>query len=248
MLSQSAIARTWGPGCYRGRKLEIVLNGGGRVTVRAQIADAVLALDACLRAHGYRTRARDTGALVCRQKVGGGGMSNHSYGTALDLNWTTNPYGRRLRTDMPVAMVRAICSIRTGNGAQVWNWGGFWSGARDAMHFEIVCTPKDIATGIDPRTVPGAPAATPAPKPAAPPAATTAPPTPIEEDDDMRIFQQAFGNGVAVLAKGDNLVGLTAESLRLWEQRFGVRKEVINEREWDVMLTAFGNGPSFRRA
>lgn len=243
MLSQGAIASTWGPRCYKGPKLAIRLNGSGVVTVRAQIADGVLALDACLRAHNYKTRARDTGALVCRHKTGSAVMSNHSYGTALDLNWGTNPYGRRLKTDMSMAMVTAICSIRTRNGAQVWNWGGFWDGHKDAMHYEVVCGPRDIATGIDPRTVPGAP-------PAAPPRTTTPTipaPAAIEEDDDMRIFQQAFGRGVAVLAKGDDLVGLDPEALRLWESRFRVGKEVINEREWDVMLTAFANGQAFRR-
>lgn len=208
MLSQTAIARTWGPRCYRGPKLEITLNGGGRVTVRAQIADAVLALDACLRAHDYRTRSRDTGALVCRSKVGHPGeMSNHSYGTALDLNWTTNPYGSRLRTDMPMAMVKAICSIRTRNGAQVWNWGGFWDGAKDAMHLEIVCTPKDIATGIDPRTVPDAP-----------PAATTTAPPPQATTTTLDDLEETPMTFVALINAGQGagaqlLIDTTAKSI-----------------------------------
>lgn len=240
MLSQGAIASTWGPRCYKGPKLAIRLNGAGVVTVRAQIADAVLALDACLRAHAYRTRKADTGALVCRQKVNGAGMSNHSYGTANDINWGTNPYGRRLRTDMPMAMVKAICSIRTRTGAQVWNWGGFWTGNKDAMHFEIVCTPRDIASGIDPRTVPGAP---PAAKPTTP-----ATPAPVaEEEDEMVIYQQAFGTGVAVTSEARVLRRLTSEELAFWEGRIRLRKEAINEREWDMMLLEHSNGQQFKR-
>jgi hypothetical protein len=173
MLSQRDIKNAWGPGCYRGDRLTITLHGGGKVTVRPQIADAVLALDAVLRRFTYVTRAKDTGAGVCRDKVGRPGeLSNHAYFTALDINWLLNPMGLRLVTNMPIAMVKAICSIRTRNGAQVWNWGGFWSGSKDAMHFEIVCTPKDIATGIDPRTVPGAP---PAGQRHSPPASTPIP-------------------------------------------------------------------------
>jgi hypothetical protein len=184
MLSQTAIARTWGPGCYRGPKLRITLNGGGVVTVRAAIGDAVLALDAVLRAYGYRTRPRDTGALVCRDKVGHPGeKSNHSYGTALDLNWQSNPYGTR-RTDMGPHMVAAVCAIRTNSGAQVWNWGGYWKSSPDPMHFEIVCTPADIASGIRRGSVPSMPA------PLAKPVATTATQVPViphldEGDDEM---------------------------------------------------------------
>ena len=132
---------------------------------------AYRALDACLKAHGYAPRAKDTGAYNCRRITGGTGYSLHSYGPAdrftfwngvriatalaFDLNWTTNPYGKRLVTDMPPAMRTAIKAIRTNSGKQVWGWGGDYRTNLDAMHWEIVCSPKDLATGIDPRTVPG---------------------------------------------------------------------------------------------
>ena len=41
-----------------------------------------------------------------------------------------------------------ILAIRTKNGKQVWRWGGHYTTNRDAMHYEIVCTPADLATGI----------------------------------------------------------------------------------------------------
>ena len=103
MLSQTGIARAWGPRCYRGPTARIALNGSGHITVRAGIVEAVLALNECLKAHGYRTRASDTGALVCREKVGGGGMSNHSFGTALDVNWNCLAGDTRILTwDGPI--------------------------------------------------------------------------------------------------------------------------------------------------
>jgi len=111
------------------------------------------------------------------------------------LTGNSNPYGKRLVTDMPAALPRDVCRIRTMNGRQVWNWGGYWSGNKDAMHYEIVCTPADLATGIDPRTVPGYRDA-PLPKPLPPvnPAPKPAPP----KDNDMALYrtpQNMGGNG-----------------------------------------------------
>jgi hypothetical protein len=37
----------------------------------------------------------------------------------------------------------------------VWRWGGDYAGNKDAMHFEIVCSPADLEAGVDPVTVPG---------------------------------------------------------------------------------------------
>jgi hypothetical protein len=131
------------------------LHGTGKVTIRAAIVEATKGLNSCLIAWNYKTRYADTGAFVCRQKVGGGGWSNHAYATAIDINWQLNPYGGS-RHHIPSDLAAAICRIRTNNGKQVWNWGGYWGGTRDWMHFEIVCTPRDIATGINWGTVAGA--------------------------------------------------------------------------------------------
>lgn len=156
-LSTSALRRVWAPACAP----------KGSVFLAAYAA-----LDACLRAHRYAPRAKDTGAYNCRQITGGKGYSLHAYGPAdrftfwngvtiatalaVDINWTTNPYGPRLVTDMPRAMVDAVKAVRTNSGAQVWRWGGDYATNKDAMHFEIVCTPSDLRTGIDPDTLPGA--------------------------------------------------------------------------------------------
>lgn len=154
-LTTSALRRLWAPAC--GTKGSVYLAAYG-------------ALDACLRAAAYAPRAKDTGAYNCRTITGGTGYSLHAYGPgdrfkfwngvsiatslAVDINWTTNPYGPRLVTDMPRAMVDAILAIRTNNGVQVWRWGGDYTTNRDAMHFEIVCSPADLATGIAGTTAP----------------------------------------------------------------------------------------------
>jgi len=134
----------------------VPLYGQGVITVDKRTVSAFLALSACLRAHDYRTRRADTGAYNCRRITGGSGYSLHAYGIAADLNWSTNPYGKRLVTDMPPAMRDAIKAIRTRGGHLVFRWGGDYSGNKDAMHFEVVASPAELATGIDPNTVPGA--------------------------------------------------------------------------------------------
>lgn len=147
-LTTTALRTAWGPPCALQYPMTVTLNGGGRVRVDGRVGAAVHALDAILTRWDYRTRRADTGAYNCRRITGGTGYSLHAYGIALDLNWTTNPYGRTLRTDMPRGMIDAIQAMCTVNGKQVWRWGGDYTGNKDAMHFEVVCTPADLATGI----------------------------------------------------------------------------------------------------
>jgi hypothetical protein len=109
------------------------------------------------------------GAYNCRPITGGTKYSLHAYGIALDINWQANPYGKKLITDMPPDMRAAIKAIRTTGGHQVWRWGGDYSGNKDAMHFEVVASPGELASGIDPSTIPG----------------STPAPSPLPEDDDM---------------------------------------------------------------
>lgn len=153
--AQSSLRYWWSPAC-RGPWATISLYGTGKATVRAGIVEPVKALNAILIAYDYRTRYADTGAFNCRQVTGGSTYSLHAYGIAIDINWLTNPYSRTLRTDMFIKdgqMPRRIEAIRTNNGKQVWRWGGWFSGNRDSMHYEVTCSPADIRTGINWSTV-----------------------------------------------------------------------------------------------
>jgi len=153
--STSAMRREWAPACGpASSRVRIDLYGAGSISVRRECADAFRALSACLQAHGYQTRRNDTGAYNCRAITGGTGYSLHAYGIAADINWQTNPYGKPLRTDMPPAMIADIKKIRTRNGVQVFRWGGDYTGNKDAMHFEVVCTKADLATGLAGTTAP----------------------------------------------------------------------------------------------
>lgn len=154
MLSQAEIRAAWSPRCS-GPYVSYTLYGGGKAVMKAAATEALKGLDTCLKAYNYKTIYSQTGAQVCRKSVAGDVWSIHAYGAALDINWLLNPYGGT-RHHIPTALGTDICRIRTNNGKQVWNWGGFWNGTKDWMHFDIVCTPRDLATGLNWNTVAGA--------------------------------------------------------------------------------------------
>lgn len=153
-LSSSSLRNYWSPRC-RGPWAKMTLHGGGQIQVRSSAIEAAKALNSVLVRNNYRTYYNHTGAYNCRMSKGAsGGWSLHAYGIAVDLNWLWNPFGGS-RHHIPTHVARAITNIRTKNGRQVWTWGGDWSGTRDWMHFQIGCTPGDLATGINWNTVNG---------------------------------------------------------------------------------------------
>ncbi len=155
MLKTSELRTAWSPPCDVSLLKTLEMVQGVRVQCRGDVETAAHALGRVLEAHGYVVRAGDTGAYNCRQITGGTGHSLHAYGIAIDINWNTNPYrdDNVLVSDMPRVMVRNILRIRTTNGNQVWGWGGDYRSVKDPMHFEIVCAPEDLASGIDWDTV-----------------------------------------------------------------------------------------------
>lgn len=136
----------------------------------------------------------DTGAFA----LDGWVLTGNSWGAAVDVNWSTNPHRRPLTTDRPAAMNRAIVSVRTNNGKQVWIWGGYWS-TPDAMHVNAACTPQDLATGINWATV-ARKAGTPIPGPKPPPYIP-----PPDEEDEVQLIRsdpKQGGNGAVIAVDG----------------------------------------------
>jgi hypothetical protein len=121
---------------------------GARITVQKRAVPAFMMLAMVMAAHNYRIRPGDTGAYNCRYIDGTLVWSNHAYAIAVDVNWQSNPYSSILITDMPPAMIRDIEDIKTVDGIQVFRWGGRYSGSKDAMHFEIMVTPEQLARGL----------------------------------------------------------------------------------------------------
>src|ERR1043165_243960 len=88
--------------------------------------------------------ANNTSAFNYREKTGGGSLSNHAYGRAIDINTFLNPYIKgslvlphgaiydpkvdgTFTADSPI--VREF--LRLG-----WSWGGNWKSPIDYQHFE----------------------------------------------------------------------------------------------------------------
>lgn len=172
--NSSASSRGWGAGwphCQASKMKTIVAqdqtsgeNYDIKVTVRAEVADLVVALlEATDKA--YDIDQHDTGAYACRPIAGTSTASNHSWGLAIDLNWEDNPQGQWTTCVIPPAVVAMWVACGFG-------WGGFYKGTPDRMHFEYLGTPSSVAkdlkkalTYLNPAPVKPTPPAPPKPTP-----------------------------------------------------------------------------------
>jgi hypothetical protein len=144
----------WGEPCEITEVPAAIYEGGPKCQINAAILEAFCQLGAVFVRHGYVVRR--IGAYNCRKITGGTTMSAHAWGIAVDINDDTNPYRLdRLVTDMSPAMIADVLAIRTRDGVHVWRWGGNWDGDPDtphsnydAMHFEMMATPAELARGF----------------------------------------------------------------------------------------------------
>jgi hypothetical protein len=169
------MAPSWRPGCPVPltdlRYLTLTYRGfdgadhQGELVVAASVADDVVAIFRQLYAAGYpissmrlvddfggddnaSMSANNTSAFNCRPVTGGGGFSEHSYGTAIDVDPVQNPYvsgstvlpaaGRRYvdRPDSP-GVIHADDEVVRTFADHGFKWGGAWSGPIDYQHFSV---------------------------------------------------------------------------------------------------------------
>lgn len=149
MRTTEAMRKAWHPPCKL-QQARFTFHTGVSVIVDARTLPVWDRVDRIMALHGYGPRAGQTWGYACRAITGGKGYSLHAYGIAVDVNSLTNPYGPKLVTDMPMEMVEAIEGIRTVDGLPVVGWGGRYRGNRDAMHFEVICTPAQLTKGLAP--------------------------------------------------------------------------------------------------
>lgn len=137
----NAQQRGWGtgwPNCQRSKMTSIV---GGDVTVlvRREIASLVKTLmDITESRYGYEIKIGQTWGYACRPIRGTQTPSNHSWGLAVDINSLSNPMQSTFKSDIPPAVVRMweACGFY---------WGGRYMNRPDAMHFEYIGRPSDVA-------------------------------------------------------------------------------------------------------
>lgn len=178
--STEELRRLWRAFQCKEHEMVLMRFGPDKIRVAGPSTEAWDALAAVLLAHGYEIWTQDTDSFNCREVTNGSGPSLHSFGIALDVNWSTNPYidhagKRKVRfsskptqearardvamaladTDMTPEMIADVEAIRTNEGVQVFAWGGHFETVKDCMHFELDLSPEELAAGIDRSTVKG---------------------------------------------------------------------------------------------
>ena len=94
--------------------------------------------------------ANNTSAFNCRAVTGGSSWSEHSYGTAIDINPVQNPYVARSGTVLPPAgkpyadrsvkvtgTINRNGIVRSAFAAIGWEWGGDWTSPKDYQHLSL---------------------------------------------------------------------------------------------------------------
>lgn len=165
MASTTTVRYWWrADRCKVGDKITLF---GKSVYLQPEAHDAGYALERALYDYGtvqvlgsHRWCPTGISGKTCQPS--GTSCSLHNYSIALDFDPFKygNPHLQRKMTTndwkltkFTKAQVARVEKIRTKNGKQVWRWLGEIIG--DTMHFEITCSPADLATGINWDTVPG---------------------------------------------------------------------------------------------
>jgi hypothetical protein len=133
----------WGSGWPNAQtaKMTTVSAAGIKVRVRREIAELVETLLLVTEKFGYDCKPGQCWGFADRPIRGTRTASNHSWGLAVDINSLANPMGTRFVTDLPPKVVHAweTCGFY---------WGGRYEQRPDAMHFEYVRRPQDVAADL----------------------------------------------------------------------------------------------------
>jgi peptidoglycan LD-endopeptidase CwlK len=95
--------------------------------------------------------ANNTSAFNYREKTGGGSLSNHAHGRAIDINTVQNPYikGKILLPPNGSYQPNTAGTFTVDNPIVKkfiefgWDWGGNWINLKDYQHFEKLLKKAD---------------------------------------------------------------------------------------------------------
>jgi hypothetical protein len=135
----------------------LVRYDGLRLPIHGELLELVRILMVLTELGGYNIKPGETWGYCNRAISGTNTPSNHSQGTAVDINAPANPYasadwhrrnargtrpfGLAIVTDIPEKVVRAWED-------QGFRWGGKYSSHPDPMHFEFMGTVGDARNKI----------------------------------------------------------------------------------------------------
>lgn len=161
--------------------------------VAAPATDAFAALEKALRSSGYQPSS--SWAYNCRNIAGTDNYSLHSFGIAIDIDPTANPFttGDPYSGKIKEPHVAAALAIKNVQGRSVWAWGGNWT-KRDRMHFQIDVGPTSME--IDWSTVPGGGTSSSAAGVAPAKTTTTSPATTITLQEETVLQRGVKGSAV----------------------------------------------------
>lgn len=147
-MATSSQLRTWWADyrCTTGKMVRVGFPGSGKtwdLLVASAAAPAWRVFADLMVKHGYLFLETAGGTYNCRKIAGTNSWSLHSYGTALDLNPSKNPYKKPLTHNYPQAFINDVLAQKALDGTPLFRWGGSWT-TPDAMHWEINCKPSQI--------------------------------------------------------------------------------------------------------
>ena len=120
-------------------KVDIINEQGVRtnmnLTVHKGVADDVKKIFKEIADIGFICIASQCGGYNYRKVTGGSSLSQHSYGTAIDINWDYNPYSKNSNYKCPESKYKITPNVVNIFANYGWSWGGNWTTPKDYMHF-----------------------------------------------------------------------------------------------------------------
>jgi hypothetical protein len=235
---------SWGtgwPNCDRRNIVTLVRADGLRLPVHRHLVGLVSILLDLTEMAGYNVRPDWTWGYACRAIAGTSTPSNHSWGTAVDINAPVNPRRRPLTTDLP-GQVRDLWK---NHG---FRWGGdYASSTPDPMHFEFMLSIADAVT-IETRlrrflaNAGGAPAPVPPQRPRPFRPGPRPYPGRFQRGDEgrgVRVWQQVLRERGYTLAADGDFGKITDAAVRSWQRNHGLEVDgIAGPATWHSLLFA----------
>jgi hypothetical protein len=135
-MAHSTFGPQW-PNCARANIVTLARKDGLRLPIHHSLVELVAILIDLTEMMGYDVRPDWTWGFACRPIANTKRASNHSSGTAVDINAPVNPRKSPLTTNLP----KRVVDLWKSHG---FRWGGDYpdrgSSVPDPMHFEFMGT------------------------------------------------------------------------------------------------------------